>query len=159
MKRLAARRVPVTERVAAATRYDYADAFELSVPGSDPLEPREWLSRGLDDSPAIIEFLTSALLGIRDKPTARPEDLADWIVVESTPELIHVERSLPLMRVTIVARRLAAGRRLTSVLAFNRPAIARPLWAVLGIGHRFGAKRLLSYGLPAATTVAQSGER
>jgi hypothetical protein len=118
-----------------------------------------WLSRGLDDSPAIIQFLTAALLRVRDEPTAQPEDLADWVVVESTPEVTHIERSLPLMHVTIVARRLTGGRRLTSLLTFHRPSVARPLWAVLGFGHRIGAKRLIRYGLPGATAGAHEGTR
>lgn len=108
-----------------------------------------------------MEHLTSILLGVRDDPAARPEELADWTVLESTTDVIHIERSLPLMHVTLVGRRLASGRRLTTILTYDRPAVARPLWAVIGIGHRWAVKRLLHHGVPEApvTAIGATGQR
>jgi hypothetical protein len=37
------RRVSVTDPIAAARRYDYADAFELRLEGPDRCSPEEWV--------------------------------------------------------------------------------------------------------------------
>jgi hypothetical protein len=43
-----ARRVSVTDPIAAARRYDYADAFELRLERPDRCSPEEWLRAGVD---------------------------------------------------------------------------------------------------------------
>lgn len=149
------RRVPVTEEIAAGRRFDYGDSFELHLPVPDPLPPRTWLATGLEDSPAVVRLLTALLLGVRDEPTRSPEELTDWLVVESTPELIHIERSLPLLHVVVIGRRLGpSGRRLTSLLTYTRPVLSRVVWAVIGVGHRLASRRLICHGVPAARAVA-----
>jgi hypothetical protein len=37
------RRVEVTDLIAAARRYDYADAFEVRLPEPDPYPPETWV--------------------------------------------------------------------------------------------------------------------
>lgn len=139
----------MTDEIAAAGSYDYADAFEVHLSAPDPLAPRTWLACGLEDSPASVRLLTTLLLGVRDDPETFPEDLTDWHVIESTADLIHVERSLPLLHVVLVGRRLgSSGRRLTTLLTYERPVLSRLLWAVIGVGHRLGVRRLICYGIP-----------
>jgi hypothetical protein len=149
------RRVDVTDELAAGHRSDYAEAFELRLAQPDPLSPRTWLSAGLDDSPAVLTVLTALLLGVRDERTTAPDDLSDWTVRESTPEVIHVERTLPLLHVVLIGRRLgSSGRRLTTLVSYERPVLSRAMWAFVGVGHRLLVRRLLCNGLTAATVGA-----
>jgi hypothetical protein len=56
-----------------------------------------------------------------------------------------MEQTIPLMRVVLVGRRVGtSGRRFTSLLYFTRPVPARLVWALVGIGHRWMVRRLLS---------------
>lgn len=145
-------RIPVTEEVAAARRFDYGDAFALRLPVPDPLPPRTWLAAGLEDSPAVTTLLTSLLLGVRDQPASAPDDLTDWRVIESTPDVIHIERSLPLLNVVLIGRRLgSSGRQLTTLLTYERPVLSRLLWTVIGVGHRLLVRRLMCHGVTAGT--------
>lgn len=151
------RRVEVTDELAAGRRFDYADAFELRLAAPDPVAPRSWLAAGLEDSPAVVQLLTSLLLGVRDEP-ATADELADWRVLESTPDLIHVERSLPLLHVVLIGRRLgSSGRRLTTLLSYERPVLSRLVWTFVGVGHRLGVRRLISHGTPSTTVAAPGG--
>jgi hypothetical protein len=155
------RKVRVSDDVAEGRRFDYADSFELQLPTPDPLSLRRWLGAGLNDSPAIAEKLSALLLRVRDEPTIDPEALADWRVVASTPDLLHIERSLPLLHVVLVGRRLdPSGRRLTTLLTFQRPVLSRLVWTFVGVGHRLLTRRLMCYGIPRTGRVATgTGER
>lgn len=137
------RQVEVTDQIATGRRYDYADAFEVHLPEPDPVTPETWVRAGMDDSPAVVEWI-AARLGMGDGP-ARSTDQTDGRVVESNADVVQMEWSLPLMRVVVVGRRIGpSGRRLTSVLYFERPVLARLIWAVVGIGHRRMARRLIT---------------
>ena len=139
------RRVGVTDPVATGRRYDYADAFEVRLPGPDGDAPETWVLDGLDDSPAVVEWIASLLLGHGSAPSTSADRVVDgWRVVESTSEVVHLEQSLPLMHVVVVGRRVgSSGRMLTSVIHFERPVLARLVWAVVGAGHRRMVRRLL----------------
>ena len=58
------RRVDVTDPVATARRYDYADAFELHLEGPDRCTPEEWLRAGVDATPAWIKRIAGSADGI-----------------------------------------------------------------------------------------------
>jgi len=139
-------RAAVADEAVAGHQFDYADAFEVQLPEPDPLAPREWLARGL----------TALLLRVRDEAGTSPDDLADWQVIESTSDVIHIERCLPLLHVVVVGRRLgSSGRRLTTLLRFQRPVLSRLLWTFVGVGHRLAVRRLLCHG---ATTAHAAGK-
>lgn len=147
-------RIQVIDELAPAGSFDYADAFEVHLSSPDVLAPRSWLARGLDDSPAAVQLLTSLLLRVRDEPTTSPEDLSDWHVIASTADLIHIERTLPLLHVVLVGRRLDPfGRRLTTLLTYERPVLSRVLWTFIGIGHRLAVRRLICHGIPSSGAV------
>lgn len=152
------RRVGVTDSIAAARRYDYADAFEVRLPEPDGDAPETWVLAGLDDSPAVVEWIASLLLGHGSAPSTSTSRVVDgWRVVESTSEVVHLEQSLPLMHVVVVGRRVgSSGRMLTSVLHFERPVLARLVWAVVGVGHRRMVRRLLR---STSSTAMDSGTR
>ena len=127
------RRVGVTDPIAASRRYDYADAFEARLPVPDAYSPEAWVLAGLDAAPAAVKRIT-ALLG-----------MGDWRIVDSTPEVVHLEQSLPLMQVVLVGRRAGPTRRLfTTVLSYRRPILARLVWAVVGVAHRWTVRRFIT---------------
>jgi hypothetical protein len=147
------RRVEVTDPIATGRRYDYADAFEVRLPGPDGEAPETWVLAGLADSPAVMEWIASLLLGHGRAPSTSSDRVVDgWRVMESTPEVVHLEQPLPLMHVVVVGRRVgSSGRMLTSVLHFERPVLARLVWAVVGMGHRRMVRRLLGNTSSATT--------
>jgi hypothetical protein len=66
-------------------------------------------------------------------------------IIESGPEVIHLEASLPLMHVVMVGRKVGpAHRMLTTVLQYERPVLARLIWAIVGIGHRLTARQIIA---------------
>lgn len=66
-------------------------------------------------------------------------------IVEFGPEVLHLEASVPPMRVIMVGRKVEPTRRmLTTVLHFERPVLARLAWAIIGIGHRRTAPQVLT---------------
>lgn len=152
------RRVGVTDPVATGRRYDYADAFEVRLPMLDGDAPETWVLAGMDDSPAVVEWIATVLLGHGSAPcTSTDRVVYGWRVVESTSEVVHLEQSLPLMHVIVVGRRVgSSGRMLTSVLQFERPVLARLVWAVVGVGHRRMVRRLLR---STSSTAINSGMR
>jgi hypothetical protein len=59
------RRVSVTDPIAAARRYDYADAFELRLERPDRCSPEEWVRAGVDATPAWIKRIAAYMAAIR----------------------------------------------------------------------------------------------
>ncbi|TVL91169.1 hypothetical protein CD790_17980 [Streptomyces sp. SAJ15] len=138
------RRVEVTDPIATARRYDYADAFELRLSEPDPHPPEVWVRAGLDGTPKWVD-LVAGLLGMRGAPEGPADRVAGFRVIESRPDVVHLETTLPLMRVVLVGRRVEPTCRLfTSVLHYKQPTLARLVWAVVGNGHRWAARQLIT---------------
>jgi len=139
------RRVEVTDPIATACPYDYADAFAVDLPEPDGQAPEAWVRDGLGGLPPIVDWV-ARLLGMR--PSADP--LGGWRIRESGPAVIHLEQSLSLMDVVAVGRRVGPTRRMfTSVIRYRRPLLARLAWAVIAPAHRRMARRAMLIGLPA----------
>ncbi len=149
------RRVAVTDPIAAARRYDYADAFEVRLPGPDPYPPEAWVRAGLEATPGVVKRILG-LLGLREAPASSADHVSGFRIVGSGPEAVHLEASLPLMHVVLVGRRAEPTRRMfTTVLCFERPVIARLVWAVVGPVHRRAARGGITSKVP---TPAGSGD-
>ncbi len=130
------RRVEVTDPIAAARRYDYADAFEVRLPEPDPYPPETWVRAGLEAIPGVVNWIVG-LLGLRRAPASAADHVDGFRIVKSGPEVIHLEASLPLMHVVMVGRKVEPTRRMvTTVLHYERPVLARLIWVIVGIGHR-----------------------
>lgn len=139
------RQIDATDPVAAAHPYDYADAFEVRLPEPDPHSPETWLRAGMrSTSPTVKRILR--MMGIRSAPTTpSPDRVGPFRIVESGPEVIHVETHFPLMRVAVVGRRVEPTRRtLTTVLYYERPVLARLVWALVGPRHRRTVRQLIT---------------
>jgi hypothetical protein len=142
-----ARRVGVTDPVAAARAHDYADAFELRLEGPDPCSPEEWVRAGVDATPAWIKRIAGAKDGLG---SAR--------VVASDAEVVVLEDADPLMETVMVGRNVAGDRRvLTTVLRYRRPLLTRAVWALVGILHRRTARRVVAGGLGATRAPRSAG--
>ncbi len=138
------RRVAVTDPIAAARRHDYADAFEVRLPGPDPLPPEAWVRAGLDATPGFVDRIVG-LLGFRDAPAPAADRLSVFRIVASDPEVVHLEASVPLLRVVMVGRNVGSGRRrLTTLVRYERPVLARLVMTVIGVGHRWAATRVIT---------------
>ena len=138
------RRVAVTDPIAAARRHDYADAFEVRLPGPDPFPPEAWVRAGLGATPGFVNRIV-ALLGFRDPPAPAADRLSVFRIVESGPEMVHLEASVPLLRVVMVGRNVGPGRRrLTTLLRYERPVLARLVMTVIGVGHRWAVPRVIT---------------
>jgi len=138
------RRVEVTDPVATARPGDYADAFEVRLPGPDPYSPETWVRAGLEDTPKAVKRIVG-LLGLRRAPQSSADHVSVFQVVESSPAVVHLEASISVMRVVMVGRRVEPTRRmLTTVLYYKRPMLARLVWAVVSLAHRRIALRVIT---------------
>lgn len=153
------RQIEVTDRPAAGDGYDYADSFEVRLPESEAQTPETWVRAGMGDSPAVVEWIADRL-GMGDGSAQSSEEIEGGRVIVSTADVVQIEWSLPLMRVVVVGRRIGpSGRRLTSFLYFKRPVLARLVWAVVGIGHRHMARRLLASNVSSSMDGANQDSR
>ena len=131
------RRVSVTDPIAAARRYDYADAFELRLEGPDRCSPEEWVRAGVDATPAWIKRIAGNA----------GDGLGSARIVESDADVVVLEDSDSLMDTVMVGRNVEPGRRvLTTVLRYRRPLLARAVWAFVGILHRRTARQVVAGG-------------
>jgi hypothetical protein len=131
------RRVSVTDPIAAARRYDYADAFELRLEGPDRCSPEEWVRAGVDATPAWIKRIAG-----------HADGLGSSRIVESDADVVVLGDSDPLMDTVMVGRNVEPERRvLTTVLRYRRPLLARAVWALVGILHRRTARQVVAGGL------------
>ncbi len=136
------RRVGGTDPIAAARRYDYADAFEVRLPEPDPYPPETWVCAGLEATPGVVQWLVN-LLDLGRAPESSADILSGFRIVEADPEVIHLEESTPLMHTVLVGRRVGPTRRkLTSVLRYERPVLARLIWAIVGMLHQRMARQV-----------------
>jgi hypothetical protein len=120
------RRVSVTDPIAAARHYDYADSFELRLEGPDRCSPEEWVRAGVDATPAWIKRIAGA-----------GDGLGSARIVESDANVVVLEDSDSLMDTVMVGRNVEPERRvLTTVLRYRRPLLARAVWAFVGILFR-----------------------
>ena len=132
------RRVSVTDPIAAARRYDYADAFELRLEGPDRCSPEEWVRAGVDATPAWIKRIAGHT----------GDGLGSARIVESDADVVVLEDSDSLMDTVMVGRNVEPERRvLTTVLRYRRPLLTRAVWAVIGILHRRTARQVVAGGL------------
>jgi len=94
------RRVEVTDQLASGGDYDYADAYEVRLPEPDLVTPETWVRAGMDDSPAVVEWIADRL-GLGDETSTSIDEIDGGRVVESNADVVHIEWSLPLMRVAV----------------------------------------------------------
>ena len=143
------RRAEVTDPIAlAGGPWDYADTFELQSTEPDAARPEDWIRAGMAATPKLVDWI-SRLMSAGESTPASPHEFSGFVIVASTPELLHLSGEDGLMRTTMIARRIGPnGRRLTTVLRFRRPMLARAVWALIAPLHRRTARQLLRSSTP-----------
>lgn len=139
-----ARRLSLIEEPApfGDRRPDYADAFAIDGREADGRTPEQFARSALDRAPAPVRWTVRHaqrhLLGLRLGPARSPQHIGGFRVVTSRSDLVCLEAWSPLVgRAVIVGRRVGAtSARVTTFLAYERPAAARVAWAVVGPLHR-----------------------
>jgi hypothetical protein len=140
-------------------RCDYADAFEIRLPASDPRTAEGFARDALEHAPWLMRAAVRVgwgLLGFRLGPRTSPDHVFGAQITARESTLVKLEVRSPLMRGVIVGRRLEPTRVVVATyVTYERPRAARPLWAALSPVHRFLAKRLME--LAAAIDSTKSG--
>lgn len=137
------RRTSVSDPIAVGRQYDYADAFEVRRSTPERHTPEHWVGVGLANIGGLVPLIVR-LLGVRETGSSG-DGLDGWRVVRSTPDVVHLEQSLPMMEVVFVGRNPEPTRRtLTTLITYRRPLLARVAWSLIGIMHRRAAKRILA---------------
>lgn len=142
--------VPVEEPFPGGGRYDYADAFEVRVAGSDSRTAEQWARSALEQAPWIVRrtvlLAHRYVLRFRLGPLSSPDHVLGWTVVTSRPEVVRLEAESPLVRGIIVGRRPDPTRVvLTTFVVHRRRRAARVVWTFLAPIHRRVARALLAH--------------
>jgi hypothetical protein len=141
-------RVEVTDPIATRRPYDYADAFKLRLPEPDPYAPETWVRAGLEATPGVVNRIAD-MLGLGGAPESSADHVSVFRIIESDPDVVHLEAVVPLMHVVMVGRKVEPTRRmLTTILHYQRPMMARLVWAVVGPVHRRTARGVITSKIP-----------
>jgi hypothetical protein len=153
--RVRRRAVMADEPLADSRGYDYADAFEASLPPGDS-HPAEYFFRvGLQQAPRAVAWVVVAvhryLLRFRLGPLAAPDRLLGWRIDKLEPDVVKLEASGPLMRATLIGRKVEpASVTLTTYVFYQRPIVARIIWTLVAPLHRRVARFLMQRAASAA---------
>ena len=139
-------RVPVAPEPLVAEVPDYADSFEVRLDQRDAHTAEEWVRAGVDDAPrwarAVIAFAHGRIARFERGPADR-QHILGWRITVSSQDVLHIQTGGPLLRASIVARRITpTAARLTTSLFYEHRA-TRLLWAAIGPLHRRIAPLLL----------------
>jgi len=161
---LAVRRVAPSPQSPTGDRFDYADSFEIRLPGPDHRRPEEWMRRGLEEAPRPLRWTILAahrfVLRFHLAPLSATDHVLGWRVVTSTPEQVHLQASGPLMVGDLVGRRDSPEQmELSTYLSFKRPLSARLIWSGVGVLHRRIAPYLLERAAARRGTSRLDGTR
>jgi hypothetical protein len=152
--------VPNDEDVIGGDQYDYADAFEIEPPGPDARRAEQIVRYALEQAPwpmgLTIRLVHKHVLRFQLAPPG-PDVISGWSILESRPDMVHLEATSPVMgRGVMLLRRPDPTRSVfTTYLFFARPKIARVLWAMTGPLHRRFAPILMER----ANAQAEPGSR
>lgn len=143
------RAVRVAEQVPGGGRPEYADAFEIRLPGPDERTAEEWARAALEHAPPALRRTIVAVhrrvLGFPLDPRPAEDRVLGWRIVSSEADSIVLQAESGLLRGVIVGRRVDSARTLLTTFVFfvRRPA-ARLIWTVVAPLHRAVARYLLA---------------
>ena len=127
--------------VLAADRFDYADAFEVSLRENDTRSAEEMVRAGVDGMPTllgvIVLFAHRYVLRLDLAPLSAPNHLLGWEIIARDHDAIRLRATGPLFKGLLVASRLSPSTAmLETFVAFRRPGLARPIWTTVAPIHR-----------------------
>lgn len=145
-----ARRCPVIAEAPPPGKsdYDYADAFEVTLPPGDGRPAEEILRAGLQDAPPALRLMIfhvhRHVLRFRLGPVSSPNHVLGWQRMMSEADVARLEASGPLIDAALVARRIGDHTaRLTTFVVFRQPRAARLIFPLIGPLHRRVAPYLM----------------
>ena len=119
--------------------YDYADAFQVT--SARPVaEPAEACMRSiLEGAPWLLRWFVLAgwttVLLFRPGPRRSPAHILGWPIVQTTPDLVVLERHSRLMAAQLALHVGEPGILWTTLVRYEHRA-ARAVWVVVGLLHR-----------------------
>jgi hypothetical protein len=130
------------------SRYDYADAFEVTLPESDGRTAEQIVRAGLEHAPpalrSAIRTVHQHLLRFDLAPASSPEHIVGWRITTSEPDMFLMEASGPLIDAAIVARRIGERTaRLTTFVVYRQRTLAMALFVFVAPVHRQVAAYLM----------------
>lgn len=128
---------------------DYADSFAIAGLDSDDRWPEQWFRDGLEGAPRWVRTLiVVAHRKVLRFDLARPGTdghVLGWRIEVSEPTVVQLAAESPLVRGTMIGRRLSGNVAvLSTYLFFARPTAMNVLWTVIGPIHRQVAPYLLT---------------
>ena len=139
---------PADEPLGAALRYDYADAFEVTLPEGDRRSAEQILRAGLQGAPSALRstilVVHRHVLRFQLGPVTSSDHVLGWQITMSEPDVARLETSGPLTDAALVARRIGERTaRLTTFVVFRRPTLARLVFPFVAPVHRRVAAYLM----------------
>jgi hypothetical protein len=153
-----ARRCPVVESSPPGkSQYDYADAFEVTLPEGDHRTAEQIIRAGLQHAPQALRskilVVHRHVLRFQLGPASSPDHVLGWQIMTSEPDVVRLEASGSLIDAALVARRIGERTaRLTTFVIFRRPRLARLIFPFVAPLHR----RVASYLMGRAARHAES---
>lgn len=126
---------------------DYADAFEIGKCASDNRPAERWARDGFGRLPFNSRrsgmFAHRHLLGFRLGPWLSPNYIFGWRIAESQADVLHLEARGNIMDGHMIWRLSNDRLVMTTFVKFNKPSLAKGIWAFAGRIHRKSVPRLL----------------
>ena len=148
--------VLVPDFLVGSPAYDYADAFEIDLPAAETRSPEQLFRAALDDAAWLqrwVPVVHRHMLRFRLGPRLSADHILGWRIVSSSPDVIHLEASGPLILGVIVGRRTSQSTAIfTTFVFYERRVPACIVWAVAAPLHRRIAPYLLERGVMTAPT-------
>jgi hypothetical protein len=128
--------------------YDYADAFEVTLPEGDGRTAEQVVRAGLQHAPpklrSTIVVMHRHVLRFQLGPVSSPNHVVGWQIMTSEPDVFLMEASGPLIDGAIVARRVGErAARLTTFVVFRRRRLASLIFLLVAPMHRRVAAYLM----------------
>jgi hypothetical protein len=142
-----ARRCSVEEPPAGHSRYDYTDAFEVTLPEGDSRSAEQLIRDGLEHAPSalrsVVLVVHRRVLRLRLGVSSSPNHIVAWQITASEPDMVRLEAAGTLIAGALVGRRIG-GRtaRLTTFVSYQSP-LARLVWPMVAPLHRRVAPYLM----------------
>jgi hypothetical protein len=147
--------VVVPDFLVGSSAYDYADAFEIDLSPAERRSPEQLFRAALDNASWLqrwVPVMHRHILRFRLGPGSSADHILGWRIVSSSPDVIHLEASGPLIRGVIVGRRTSQSTAIFTTFVFYTWVPAPVVWAVAAPLHRRVAPYLLERGVMTGPT-------
>lgn len=124
---------------------DYSDLTTIATPDARGSSPEQWL-RALLGEGAIGKYAARRLwrrLGLELGPSGSAEHVQGWRILDQGEDWIRIRTASSYMTAEAVLLVRDSLVSLALLLRFDKPAVAKAVWSVVGPAHRRGVPRML----------------